>query len=90
MGVLRRLVTLSRHASWQRQGEQCLVDTFWPADYRIGTTIWHHGHAYYITRYDHAPGARLFSVWGKPVNYVTAAIQPDPRIKRLIRTSLTH
>jgi hypothetical protein len=90
MAVLKHMVTEWRHASWQRRGEQCLVDTFWPTDYRIGTTLWHHGHCYHITRYDRVPGSRLCSVWGKPVTYVTDSIQPDPRIKRLIRTPSAH
>jgi hypothetical protein len=75
-----------RRASWRRHGEQLLLDTFWPSDYRVGAVVWHRGQRYQITRYDHAPGAQLFSVWGKPAAQMPAFTQPDPRLKRLLRT----
>jgi hypothetical protein len=85
--TLEHIRTAWRRAFWRRQGEQHLVDTFWPSDYPIGTSLWHHGQQYLITRYDCTPDARLFSVWAKPVIHATAAVHPDPRIKRLIRIS---
>jgi hypothetical protein len=90
VGTLRHMVIQWRRTSWRRHGEQLLVDTFWPSDYRIGSVVWHHGQRYQITRYDHAPDAQLFSVWGKLTVQAVASVQPDPRIKRLIRTPGAH
>jgi hypothetical protein len=90
VGTLKRMVTEWRHASWRRHGEQLLLDTFWPSDYRIGSVVWHHGQRYQITRYDHASDAQLFAVWGKPIVHAVASVEPDPRIKRLLRTPRAH
>jgi len=83
---LKHMFMQWRRASWRRHGEQFLRDTFWPSDYRIGSIVWHHGQRYQITRYEHTPGAQLFSVWGKQIVEAAARAQPDPRIKRLLRT----
>jgi hypothetical protein len=85
--ALEHIRTACRRAWWRRQGEQHLVDTWWPTDYPIGVALWHHGQQYLITQYDRTPDARLFSVWAKPVVRGAASVQPDPRIKRLIRSS---
>jgi hypothetical protein len=84
--ALNHIIRQWRRAGWQRQGEQLLVNTYWPADYRIDSVVWHHGQPYQITRYDHEPNAQQFSVWAKPAVGPVLQIQPDPRIRRLIRT----
>ena len=56
---------------YHRQGEQCVLTTFWPQDYRCGTTYRIDGHDYLITRYLHASDVRFFEAWGR------AIVQPD-------------
>jgi len=90
MGTLKRIVTEWRRVWWRRHGEQLLVDTFWPSDYRIGSVVWYHGQRYQITRYDHALDAQLVAVWGKPIVHAVASVEPDPRIKQLLRTPRAH
>jgi hypothetical protein len=88
MKTLKRMVTQWRHRLWQYRGEQCLLDTFWPNDYRIGTMVWHAGSCYQITRYERAPGATSFSVWGKPAADAIDYCQPAPRAGRPTQTAL--
>jgi hypothetical protein len=62
-----------RRAYWQHRGEQCLLKTFWPHSYRVGTIIQHHNVRYRITRFDLTADQRFFEVWGKPVGEAAAA-----------------
>ncbi len=62
-----RIVELCRRVWWRMQGEQPLITTFWPHDYRRGTMVVLDGHTYRITRCVHAQEYRFFEVWGRAV-----------------------
>lgn len=50
---------------WYRiKGEQELLVTFWPNDYRRGATYGVNGQEYEITRYVRTADPRYFEVWG--------------------------
>jgi hypothetical protein len=60
-----------RRAYWQHSGEQCLLTTSLPNEYRVGTEIQQNGLRYRITRYDVAPDKRVIEVWGQPIGQVS-------------------
>ena len=68
------IVELRRRVWWRMLGEQPLVTTFCPQDYRRGTTVTLDGQVYRITRYVHAQEYRFFEVWGRAVG-----VQRPPR-----------
>lgn len=56
-----------RRVWWRMRGEQPLLSTFWPQDYRRGDYYQLAGRYYCITRYFHAADYRFFEVWGRDV-----------------------
>jgi hypothetical protein len=57
----------NRRIWYQQRGEQPLLLTFWPQEYRRGNCYTLAGQRYRITRYVHAEDYRFFEVWGRAV-----------------------
>jgi hypothetical protein len=65
---------------WRLQGERMLLTTFWPQDYRWGTTYRIGEQDYQIRRYVRGDDPRYFEVWGRVVSQV-ALVRGAPRMK---------
>jgi len=76
---LGALVKRSRGEWWRRQGGQVLVTTFWPQDYRRGTTVRIGDQDYRISRYVRAADPRYFEVWGRAVTQTTTTMLDTQR-----------
>ena len=77
-GVLSRLQRYWYHLG----GEQPVLTTFWPQDYRPHQVYRVGGQDYRITRYLHAADPRFFEVWGVPANLTAAT---TTRIRKVMR-----
>jgi hypothetical protein len=59
--------SLLRRIWYRARGEQVVLITFWPGDYRRNQVYTINGRDYRITRYMRAAEVRFFEVWGREV-----------------------